>query len=316
MNNTTLKSIVDYLREIPNAKEPEVLKNESDEEYISVSTDSFFTNRITIDANEEDKILIFSSETNLKVKKEIRKDFAAFISLVNNILTYGCYDFDIETGCSCFRLSVPYDEKTSLNALKNTFEYLTTPDMKYYHELNEFLKTVDYNRAVSRLSCGANSPFNPNKKKSAEIYRRVNRIIREIGWRCKSNEDKLTVSFDYLGEDIPMTFDISVNQYDKVLILKSGLPFLVRADKKKDLAVACCIVSNLLMDGCFSYNRQDDKIEYKMTYSFENVTVNESFLKYIISCSINTVEIFNDKLHALNKGQITMKQFIETVYNI
>ena len=75
-------------------------------------------------------------------------------------------------------------------------------------------------------------------------------------------------------------------------------------------AIATCAASYGLADGSFDYDLSDGQITFRMTASFRESEIGEELLQYMVSCACVTVDEYNDKFLAIDKGLISIDDFI------
>ncbi len=306
------ENIKNVIREIMIKQGLPVSENSKDDSLYAVSDDEFIK-KLKVEFFEDKDLVLFTAETDFKISQKKKNDFAVLTSFVNNFLIEGSYDFDYSSGEVSYRFCCSEKiDKAIIDEKLKTIEKLCDKGFKVF---DNFLSTGDFYAAVSDVETIKSSIGSYSLRESDKAaYNKLKRIVGEAGFRNKADDDKMTVSFDLLGKDLPMSYDISVIPERSVFVLRSVQPFIVRRDKKNDLAVASCIASNLLVDGSFGYNCDNDTIAYKMSTPFLSDIINERTLDYLISCSLSTVEKFNDKFLELNKGRININKFIDFAY--
>lgn len=147
---------------------------------------------------------------------------------------------------------------------------------------------------------------------SAEkVYKTLCETIDNMKWYYEKIEERMMIYLDVSGEDIPMNFIIFVDAERQLVRVLSSLPFKMSEDKRLDAAIAVCVASFGMVDGNFICDMSDGSILFKMTASYMDSTISEALLNYMINCSCATVDAYNDKFFALNKGIISISEFIE-----
>lgn len=146
-----------------------------------------------------------------------------------------------------------------------------------------------------------------NAKKT---YDTLCKAIEKREWNFTKEEDKLLVHFGVSGEDIPMQFIMIVDAGRQMIRLMSPMPFNMDEDKRMEGAIASCVASFGMADGSFDYDITDGQIMFRMTASFIESEIGEGLFQYMISCSCAMVDKYNDKFLALNKGLISISDFI------
>lgn len=147
--------------------------------------------------------------------------------------------------------------------------------------------------------------------RATDLFNRMCAYLKAKDWKFKIEEDDLLIHFVVSGDDIPMLFILRIDPARELLRLNSPLPFSFDEDKRVEGAIATCYVSDHLADGSFDYNIKDGSISFRMTASFKNSRIGEALIAYMIHCSTVTVDEYNDKFFALNKGIISIDQFID-----
>lgn len=146
-----------------------------------------------------------------------------------------------------------------------------------------------------------------------EVYKTLCEALDDKGWRYKKNEEKLEIECGVQGEDLPMDIRVWANPDRGIITLLSHMPFVVPQDKRLDAAVAVSVANNILVDGCFDYDIKDGHLFFRMTNSFRESRIGKDLLDYMILCSLQTIDDFNDKFLMLSKGLMSIDQFLATI---
>ena len=144
-----------------------------------------------------------------------------------------------------------------------------------------------------------------------KIYRTLCSSLKNRGWRYEKKESDLVVIFDVRGEDIPMHFIVLVDAERKLIRLLSPFPFKMSEDKIMEGCVAACSANYGLVDGSFDYDINDGSVLFRMTVSYRGSDIGEDTFGYLIDCACSTVDTYNDKFLALNKGLINITDFLK-----
>ncbi len=134
-------------------------------------------------------------------------------------------------------------------------------------------------------------------------------------WSYKKNEEALSIECGAQGEDLPMEFNIKVDADRMLVMLLSHLPFVIAEDKRLDIAVAVSAVNNALVDGCFDYDIASGHMFFRMTNSFIESRIAEEVFAYMLFCSCQTIDEYNDKFLMLAKGVLSIEQFLASIMN-
>lgn len=147
-------------------------------------------------------------------------------------------------------------------------------------------------------------------EQAGQVYKTLCDAIERRGWTFNRDDERLMVHFTVSGEDIPMKLILVVDAGRQVIRLLSPLPFSMSEEKRMEGAIAACVASFGMADGSFDYDLYDGKIVFRMTASFMDSTIGEELLQYMISCSCAMVDKYNDQFLAIDKGLMSIDDFI------
>lgn len=144
------------------------------------------------------------------------------------------------------------------------------------------------------------------------VYKTLCEAIDKREWNYKKDEENLVVFFGVSGDDIPMDFILAVDVERQLIRLMSPMPFKMTESKRMEGAIATCVATYWLADGSFDYDITDGSIIFRMTASFRESIIGEGLLQYMISCSCTMVDEYNDKFLAIDKGLLSITDFISS----
>ena len=143
-----------------------------------------------------------------------------------------------------------------------------------------------------------------------QVYQTLCEAIERREWNFGKDEEKLLVHFGVSGDDIPMQFILVVDAERQLIRLMSPMPFKMSESKRMEGAIATCVASFGMVDGSFDYDLSDGTIVFRMTASFRESLIGEGLFQYMISCSCAMVDKYNDQFLALDKGIMSITDFI------
>ncbi len=144
-----------------------------------------------------------------------------------------------------------------------------------------------------------------------QVYNTLCEAIERRDWNFGKDEEKLLVHFGVRGDDIPMNFILVVDASRQLVRLMSPMPYKMSEEKRMEGAIAACAASYGMIDGSFDYDLSDGSIVFRMTASFIESAIGEGLLQYMISCSCVMVDKYNDQFLAIDKGLMSIADFIE-----
>lgn len=141
-------------------------------------------------------------------------------------------------------------------------------------------------------------------------YQTICDALDNRNWKYQKDEEKLLVRFNVSGDDLQMSFIIFVDIDRQLVRLISWLPF--KATKRvEDISCAVLQANYRMVAGSFDFNYKDGAIAYRLTASYQGAVLGEGAINYLIDCSANTVDDYNDEFLMLEKGEITLEQFMK-----
>ena len=150
-----------------------------------------------------------------------------------------------------------------------------------------------------------------DEKYAKAVFAALCKALENKGLKFKKDEEAMTILFIVDGDDIPMQFILKVDAERQLIRLLSPLPFTMSEDKRMEGAIATCAATFGLTDGSFDYDLTEGRIIFRLTASFRESLIGEELFHYMIVCACIAVDEYNDKFLALDKGLLSITDFIE-----
>ncbi len=147
-----------------------------------------------------------------------------------------------------------------------------------------------------------------------QVYDTLCEAIERRNWKFGKDEEKLLVHFGVRGDDIPMNFILVVDAERQLIRLLSPMPYKMSENKRMEGAIATCAATYGMADGSFDFNLSTGEIVFRMTASFRESVIGEGLFQYMISCSCAMVDKYNDQFLGIDKGEISIAEFIAKRY--
>ncbi len=152
-----------------------------------------------------------------------------------------------------------------------------------------------------------------NIEQARAAFATLCQALDQKGWRYKKDEENMTIESGARGDDLHIDLTIKVDAERMLVLLFSHLPFVVQEDKRLDVAVGISAINNRLVDGCFDYNLVKGHIFFRMTNSILESKLSEEVFTYLLFCSCQTIDDYNEKLMMLARGMISLEQFLSQI---
>ncbi|MCQ2467713.1 MAG: YbjN domain-containing protein [Clostridia bacterium] len=134
--------------------------------------------------------------------------------------------------------------------------------------------------------------------------------LDDHGWHYDKDLDNLKIDVGCSGDDMPMDLRIRVDPKRQLISVLSLIPTTTPEDKRFEMAVAVSIVNNKLADGCFDFDINDGSLFFRISNSFIDTVIGSEAFSYMLIVSFKTIDEYNDKFLMLNKGLISVENFI------
>ena len=148
-----------------------------------------------------------------------------------------------------------------------------------------------------------------------QTYAMVCKMLDNNDWKYQADPEKMRITCGARGDDLPIEVVIDVDAKRQIVFLLSQIPVVVAEDKRLDIAVAISTINNDMVHGCFDYNLSSGRIYFRMVNSFAGSELGQDALYYLLMCTCQTVDQYNDKLLMLGKGLMTLEQFLQAEAN-
>ena len=150
-----------------------------------------------------------------------------------------------------------------------------------------------------------------NNERAMKIYGDICDVLDAKGWNYTRRENDLAIVLSVRGNDLEMDLLIRVDSERQLVSIVSPMPFAMSDEKRIDGAIATCAATYKLADGSFDYDVNSGKIYFRLTSTYRGCDIGEGLLEYMVDVSLSTIDVYNDKFMALNKGYIDIKSFFE-----
>lgn len=147
--------------------------------------------------------------------------------------------------------------------------------------------------------------------KAQKVYKTMVKALKARNWHFEEREQDLAIVSNYTGDDLTVNFYIKVDPEREVIQYISPLPFKMDESKRVDAAVAVCVANYGLVNGSFDLDINDGEIRYRLTSSYCDSEMGEEFFYDMMAIAVLTTDKYNDRFMMLNKGLMTLQQFID-----
>lgn len=149
-----------------------------------------------------------------------------------------------------------------------------------------------------------------------QVFAIIKQMMDSNGYHYEADEEKLRITAQFKGEDLPMRFSFVVIARMKIVSLLSNMPFNFAKDKIDQAALACSKINYAISYGDFDLDITDGNILFRTSTSYRDSMLSPSVFDFMLSIGASTVDDYNDKFMALSSGLIDLDKFYEIVDKI
>ena len=131
-----------------------------------------------------------------------------------------------------------------------------------------------------------------------------------IGLKYTRHDDDKVITLTLRGDDLPIEMILAVRERQEVIQLLSYIRPKTPEDKCIDAAVAVNVANYGLIFGSFDYDISDGEICWRAVLPYRDAAITKDQVDYLVMVSAATIDKYNDRFLMLNKGMMTMEQFI------
>ncbi len=148
------------------------------------------------------------------------------------------------------------------------------------------------------------------KERARAAYEAFAEGLEAMDWKFTRKDEDMVIKSGAKGDDLPIDLFTKVVERLQLVQVFSPLPFTVKEDKRLDMAVAMAVVNYKIVDGNFDFDISDGTALFRMNYRYRDELPNADVVKYLMLCTCQTVDAYNDKFLMLAKGMLSLEQFI------
>ncbi len=150
-----------------------------------------------------------------------------------------------------------------------------------------------------------------NMKVAQSVYESICQMFDDMDFKYERHDEDLVISCTVRGDDFPMEILFFVHADREIVQLLSPMPFHISEDKRVDAAIAVAVANYGLINGSFDFDMSDGEIRFRVTQAFMDSILGKEVFRYMIAAASSSIDKYNDRFFMLNKGMMTVEQFIE-----
>ena len=150
-----------------------------------------------------------------------------------------------------------------------------------------------------------------NYTAAARVFNKIDAYLKARDWKYDKDVEKLKFTYQVGGDDLPMRFMLFVDAEREMIRSLSFLLFDFAEDKRIEGAIAVCAANYGMVNGCFAYDISDGTVLHRLAVSYKDIEVTNETVEYVMGLGMTMVDKYNDRFFALNKGFLSLEDFIK-----
>jgi len=144
-----------------------------------------------------------------------------------------------------------------------------------------------------------------------QTYENLCKAFELIGFKFERNDEKLSVACVCSGDDLRINIFMRVDGEAHCVSLFSAMPYTISKDKISEAALAVCSVNSKIKFGKFDVDPQSGAIDYNFCNYYDNAAApSPQLFKFLLMVALHTVDKYNDKFLNLNRGVLSVEDFL------
>ena len=148
-----------------------------------------------------------------------------------------------------------------------------------------------------------------NMEMAKSMYERVATTLDNMELNYQRHDEDMVITLGMRGEDMDHDMLLIIREKNAAFSFLERLPFHLDPQKADEIAKAVCNVNNHLVLGGVTYEAGSDTMNFELSIPYNGSLIGEETIRRILVNAVKTVEAYDDKFLALNKGYISSEEF-------
>ena len=158
---------------------------------------------------------------------------------------------------------------------------------------------------------------NEREELAVRLYEKIDEMLPDVGIRnYGKNDEELKFRYIINGDDIPMTFILSIIPSAGIITLISPFSFNIKDKNIINTAIAVAAVNNNILNGSFDLDMSNGSLYFRLSTCFSDDLIDREILSYLVGVASSTVDRYNDRLLALDRNVISLEDFLQWTTDI
>lgn len=148
------------------------------------------------------------------------------------------------------------------------------------------------------------------RERADAVYKCFCGFLDGKGYKYRADVSERSIILQFSGEDFPMTALFRVEEENERVFVYSKLPFEMQRSKHVDLVMATTYINQVLPIGTFCVDADERACSFESCEVYAGLSgFSAEYAERVIMSAFSAIEKYNDKLFAVNKGLMSVKEF-------
>ena len=148
------------------------------------------------------------------------------------------------------------------------------------------------------------------KERADAVFKCYCDFLEGENLKYQKDEEERTIILQLTGDDFPITTMFHVEEEEERTFVFSKMPFEIAKDKLVDLVMAVNYVNQVLAVGTFCVDMNQLYCSFESNEVYAGLSgFSAAYAERVIMVAFSAIEQYNDKLFAINKGLMSVKDF-------
>ena len=148
------------------------------------------------------------------------------------------------------------------------------------------------------------------KQRAQRVFAQLCEALDKREWEYTAKEADLVLHLSVNTQDTLVEMLLAVEADKSIIHVISPVCRKTDAEKKGELALAAAYANYGTVDGKYEYDMLKNALFYTVASCYEGCTLGDGFFYHLIDWTCSAAVHYNDRFLALNKGYITVEEFI------
>ena len=142
-----------------------------------------------------------------------------------------------------------------------------------------------------------------------KVYKLLKQVCDGYKLNYNSDDQRRTINFDVKGDHLDVSHKVVVHENLELVYVLSTMPFKAQEPYANDLAQAANLINSYLAVGSMDFNVKTNQVVFRIASNYTEMEMTKEAAAALILYTYSTVNKYNNYLHQVATGKITLNKF-------